>query len=640
MPKTANPASKWSSGPPAAITDDSQANRVPPEWQEPLIVRRAEQVRRNTFDPDTMTVEVIAATESDVLRSDPRGRFIEQLTMATLDMDRLQGAPVLDNHKQGSVRDVVGIVQSARIDGDKLVAVLRLSTAEDAAPVVQRVADGTVTGVSIGYSVTGWRESTGPDGTRRKRPAKWSISEITLTPTPADPAARVRADISPTDPARVGGFLNKRAADGVTMTDTTTTPDAATVEQTRRADIRGLVRAAGLTPEIADQLIDAGADLTRAKAEIFDHVQTRSAARPIIRAHVGASADDPAVLTRRQTDALVIRMAGGTPAADVRPFMADSMLDMARGALSAAGQSVRGLTADEVFQRAAHTTSDFPLVVSNAMNKVALDSYTAAQSPLKTLARQRTLPNFKSSTSIRLGEVGRLEPLSEAGEIKATSRAENGESFSLSTFARKIDVTRELVINDDLNLLGDLTRSFGESAAATEADIMVDLLTSNPALSDGTAVFHASRGNLAGAAAAIGVNSVSAARQAMRAVKGLDGKTLVSVVPRYLLVGPELETAAEAFLTALYASTTAEVNPFTGKLTLLVEPRILDDQWFIFADPARLPVLQYGYLSSAQGVQIQRQDAWNTLGMSYRAWLDFGAGWMDWRGVYAVPAAA
>ena len=56
-----------------------------------------------------------------------------------------------------------------------------------------------------------------------------------------------------------------------------------------------------------------------------------------------------------------------------------------------------------------------------------------------------------------------------------------------------------------------------------------------------------------------------------------------------------------------------------------------------FADPVRLPCLQYAYLSSAQGVQVQRQEAWNTLGMSYRAWLDFGANWSDWRGAYLNP---
>lgn len=589
----------------------------------PLDLIRADSIRANSFDPESRTVEVIAATASPVIRVDQRGRFQESLDMASLDLSGLVGSPVLDNHRTASVRDVVGVVASARVEGDQLLATLRLSAADDVKPVLQRVADGTLSGVSIGYKVAAWRESTAPDGTRTKRPAAWTISEVTLTPQPADPSARVRNDAPP-----------------VQSQKDSTMPEPITLESaevTRRADIRGLVRNAGLGAEIADQLIDAGADLTRAKAEIFDHVAANRSAAPIIRTHTTGN-DDPATITRRQSDALACRMAGGTVAEDVRPYMGESMLDVARACLTRSGQSVRGMSADELLHRAAHTTSDFPLVVSNAMNKVALATYQAAASPLKSLARQRTLPNFKDSTSIRLGEVGRLEPLNESGEITATSRAENGESFRLSTYARALNVSRELIINDDLGLLGDMTRAFAEAAAATEADIMVELLTSNPSLSDGVAVFHASRGNL-GAAAALSVNSVDAARKAMRAVKGLDGKTLVAVQPKYLLVGPELETEAEAFLTALYASTTADVNPFTGKLSLLVEPRIEDDRWMIFADPARLPCLQYGYLSSAQGVQIQRSEAWDTLGMKYRAWLDFGAGWTDWRGVYQAPAS-
>ena len=81
------------------------------------------------------------------------------------------------------------------------------------------------------------------------------------------------------------------------------------------------------------------------------------------------------------------------------------------------------------------------------------------------------------------------------------------------------------------------------------------------------------------------------------------------------------------------------MNPFGGKLSLLVEPRLPDDFWYVFADPARLAAMQYAYLSAAQGVQIQRTEAWDTLGMKFRAFLDFGAGWLDWRPAQQIPAA-
>lgn len=416
----------------------------------------------------------------------------------------------------------------------------------------------------------------------------------------------------------------------------TTAPDDA--EKTRRTEIRALVRSAGLGPEVADDLIDAGADLTRAKAEVFDAVQERRRSAPIIRSHAPAN-DDPAVITRRQSDALATRMAGGECPEDARQYLNVSLRDMAVESLTRSGVSTRGMSADEVFTRAAaHTTSDFPLVVSNAANKVALETYRAAESPLKSLCRQRTLPNFKPSQSIRLGEMGRLEEIDENGEITHTSRAENGETLALGTFARGFTVSRKLMIDDDLGLLGDITAALGEAAAQTEADILVNLITSNPNLSDGTAVFHASRSNI-GTAAVPTIDALKEAREAMRTRTGLDGKTIISATPRFVLVGADLETEAEQVLATIQPNKADDVNPFGGKLTLLVEPRLPAGDWYVFADPARLAAMHYAYLSSAQGVQIQRMEAWDTLGMKFRAFLDFGAGWLDWRGAHQIPGA-
>lgn len=575
---------------------------------------RAAATRPNSFDPETRTVSAVIATATPVQRRDARGPFLEILTADTLDLSAADGLPVLDSHRTASVRDTLGRVRSIAREGDSIVAVLELTAAEDAAPVVQRIADGTVSGVSIGYRVAGWAEKSTPQG-RVKSPTGWRITEVTLTSNPADPAARLR---------QKGNVMPQEVIE-------TPTPEQA--EAQRRSDIRGLVRSAGLGAEIADQLIDQNADLTAAKAAIFDALDEKRRSQPVIRVH--SSGDDPALVRDRQSEALHVRMAGGEPKPEVRSYMGLSMLDMARESLARVGVSTRGMTPDEVFTRAGeHTTSDFPTLVSNAMNKTALSSYQAASSPLKMLGRQRSLSNFKTATSIRLGEMGRLEELDESGEITATSRAENGETMRLSTYARGITVSRKLLIDDDLGMLGDMTAAFGEAAAQTEADVMLALVTGNPNLSDGTAVFHSSRGNIAASGAAPDESTLTTARKAMRGFKGLDGQTLINVVPKFLLVGPELETAAEKLLATIYPATTDDAAVVAPKLTLLVEPRITDASWYVFADPARLAALQYGYLSSAQGVQIQRAEAWSTLGLKFRAFLDFGAGWLDWRAAY------
>lgn len=404
--------------------------------------------------------------------------------------------------------------------------------------------------------------------------------------------------------------------------------------------VENLRTACGLSEDWATRMADAELTDEEIRESAREEMLKRSTDAPRIRFH--GSSEDPATIRTRQADAVAFRMAGGELPEASREFANMTLRDMALESLQRAGEATRGLSTDEIFTRAAHGTSDFPLVVSNAMGKVALDSYRAAESPLKRLARQRTLPNFKPSQSIRLGEMGRFEEMSEQGEFTHNSRAESGESMSLKTFGRAISVSRKLLIDDDLNMLGDMTSAIGQAAAQTEADELVSILTSNPNLSDGNPVFYAARGNLAGSGTSIGspgdLGALDAARQAMRKTKGLDGKTIVDAKPRFLLVGPDHETAAEQLMTEIYPAKVEDTNPFASRLELIVEPRLEDsDDWWLFADPSRVPALRFAYLQSAQGVQIQRKEAWTTLGMEYRAFLDFGCGWTDWRGAYKNP---
>ena len=569
---------------------------------------RAASLTPSTWNEEAQTVEAIASTFADVPRRDGRGPFIERLDPAGLDLASVEGVPLLNGHRAGVVGDVVGIVTAPRIEGGKLLVTLRLSQAEDAAPVVQRVREGTISKFSIGYRVTEWRETT-EQGLRVKTAARWRILEVSAVPIPADAGATVRglpqkdSTMKPEELAALMGVLQR----------TMTLPDDFA---TRAAEL-----SLGEVMELAEEEGE----------EIQPEPKPKKRNAPVIRTTAPQN-DDPAVIVRRQSDALIARATGGELPAEARDYAHMSMMDLARDALTRSGTSVRGMSADEVLQRAAHGTSDFGLVVSNAANKIALDAYKAAESPLLPLFRKRTLSNFKESTSIRLGAMGRLEPLTEHGEFKATSRAESGEKMKLATFGRGFDVTRQLLIDDDLGLLNDITSALGQAAAQTEADLFLSVISSNPALSDGTAVFHASRRNLH-LTAELSSAGLSEIRENMRVVKDLDGKTVIGAAPKYLVVGPSLETEAEKLLAAIYATTTGDVNAWTGKLQLIVEPRLEGvETFYVLADPARMPSLAYAHLAGAEGVQIQRLVAWNTLGLSFRAFLDVGAAWTDWRG--------
>lgn len=117
---------------------------------------------------------------------------------------------------------------------------------------------------------------------------------------------------------------------------------------------------------------------------------------------------------------------------------------------------------------------------------------------------------------------------------------------------------------------------------------------------------------------------------------GLDGVTPINATPKYLVVGTDRETEAEKVLATINAATVGDVNPFGGRLSLLVEPRI-DTAWYLFADPAVLPVLECAYLSGAEGPQLASREGWDVLGREFRVILDFGCGATDFRGAYRNP---
>jgi phage major head subunit gpT-like protein len=332
-------------------------------------------------------------------------------------------------------------------------------------------------------------------------------------------------------------------------------------------------------------------------------------------------------------------MGGEAPSDAARPYMMLGLHDLARDCLTRSGVPVNTLGTEEMLTRAMHGTTDFPALLTESGNRVLAGAYRSAESPLKTIARQRTATDFRPLSVLKLGEFSGLKKVSEHGEITAQTVGEAKEGYALETFGGTFALSRKALVNDDLGAFGRWSEMMGRAAAETEAAQLLALLTqasgAGPIMGeDGKRLFHADHGNLAPTGAAPDETTLTAARKALRTMKGLDGKTPISATPRYILCGPELETAVEKLLASIYATETQHVNPHAGKLSLLVEPRLTGNAWYVFADPAVMPVIEYAYLGSAPGPQLASRDGWEVLGREFRVVLDFGAGATDWRGAY------
>ncbi|MBC7139691.1 MAG: Mu-like prophage major head subunit gpT family protein [Defluviimonas sp.] len=586
-----------------------------------------------TADADSRTVEVIWSTGAPVRRRDMAGPYTERLSLApkAVNLSRLEGASVLDAHRQTAVRDVLGSVRSAAVDGRRGTALIQFSARPEVEPVWQDVLAGILRHVSVGYSVEDWAETT-ENGARVLTAVRWTPHEISLVPTPADPGAHIRMETEMTETTA------REAAEQAPTIET---------RAEANAEIRSIARIAGLDQSWIDGQIDGGADPDTARRAAFEALAKRSAPSirtEQVRVEMGESNDDPALRARQMGEALYARI---NPRHDLsepaRRYAYSTPVDMAKELLTLRGESTMALSPASLVTRALHTTSDFPIILGDTVGRVLRDAYQAAPSGIRRLGRQTTARDFRAVNKIMLGEAPLLEKLNEHGEIKAGTMAEAREAYKVETWARKIGITRQVLVNDDLGAFADLARRMGQAAAETEARILVTLLEAGsgngPTMSDGKTLFHADHGNKAGTGAVISDATLSAARLALRTQKGIEDRT-IRVTPRNLLVPPALETTAEKWLASIAPATAADVNPFSGSLSLVVEPRLSSaTRWYVTADPGEIDGLEFAYLSGAEGPQVESRSGWDVDGVEIRVILDFGAGFIDHRGWFMNAGA-
>lgn len=602
-----------------------------------VITRRA-PLRPNSYNPETREFTAVISTGADVKRRDSKGSYVERLDLSGVNPESLKGKAVILEHRHGDPDSHVGTVVSAQFEGGKLLATIRMTGADSAASARAKVQDGTYSAVSIGYSASAWAERKDRDsGTRVRTPVDLTIHEVSLTAIPADQGAVIR---SKTD-------MPKKKEDIIEQDDETIIEDNPNDRVQVRTQIRTLVRSAKLPHEFADNLIDVDATLDEAREAINERLQRRSQLASIRIQQVAPSGDDPAVVLTRSADALASRVMGTAPSDESKPYVNLRLVDHARNILDIRGETTRGMRDEEILTRAAqHTLSDFPNLLTGTGQRVLRAGYDAAPNVLKSLARKGTRTDFRAGTSLQLGEISKLEKVTESGELKAKTRGEAKESYALDTFGGTFSLSRKAIINDDLGAFRDWGIAAGKAASETEASQLLALLTANsgngPTMHDGLTLFHANHGNLASPGNTIfgGASDLLPLRDArhdMRMQTGLDGKTPINATPKYLLVPAHMETEAEQALATIYAADATTVNPFSGRLTPLVDARLPDNAWYVFADPAILPVFEYAYLSGAEGPQVASREGWDVLGMEFRVILDFGAGAIDWRGAYRNP---
>jgi hypothetical protein len=200
------------------------------------------------------------------------------------------------------------------------------------------------------------------------------------------------------------------------------------------------------------------------------------------------------------------------------------------------------------------TTDDFVDVLLNLARAALTEGYTVAPRTFTSWCRATTLQDFRTTWRIALGAGPLLEKVPQHAEYQRGQMPSRAEAIQLETWGKILPFSRQAMVNDDLGMLARIPQMFGHSAATMEGDVVYGVLTSNPVMSDGHALFSAAHANV-GTPSAIDLASLAEARRLMRTQTSPEGAPL-NLEPRFLIVGPEKEVEALQLTASLVVPTT------------------------------------------------------------------------------------
>jgi hypothetical protein len=451
------------------------------------------------------------------------------------------------------------------------------------------------------------------------------------------------------DPSDPGAPLSPARTSAAASAAPTEAARGAEAERARVRGIRNACQAATMTRAFENTLIDSGLSLEECQSRIFLEMGKRGGDAVTIRStnpriEVG---DDALVHVRAGiVNALSHRVAPSYFKLEEqgRRYRGMTLLDTAKLYLQASGHRVTDLSRMELagmalgFQTRAgyHTTSDFPLLLADVANKTLRQAYAEYPFTAGPLVRRTTVPDFKTVNRVQLGDAPNLLKVLEHGEFTRGSISEGREQLAVSTYGRIFAISRQALVNDDTSAFERVPMMFGRAFRMLESDLVWAQITGNPTMGDSNALFSSAHGNLSTVDGAIDVTTIGAGRTAMRKQTGLDGQK-INVTPKFLLVPAALETVADQLTTSITPAIASNVNIFSGKLTVIAEPRLDDDSaaaWYLASSPDQVDIIELAMLEGQDGPSVESRLGFDVDGIEFKARHDVTAKVLDWRGLY------
>lgn len=595
------------------------------------LIQQREMIIDSAVNEEQRTVTLSFASEAPVSRW--YGNEILQIDESSVDMQRVDNGLccLLFNHNSNRV---IGKVLRTWIEDSKAKAEVQFDEDDESDAIFNKVKNGTLRGVSVGYVVNNWEEvqanSVSTNG-KFAGPAyvavRWSVYEISIVSVPADGEVGVGRSLggknnmnNPVDPK-----TNVEPNTNVTENS----ENIKRAEQERILQINTLGRNFNLEAEEIDKFIRENKSVQDVEHAILERLKNSNKPSNTTRVQVGT--EEREKFREVATDALLLRAGVKVekPAEGSQNMMGMGLRDYLVICAEKAGDTNARMKDTDMLLRTTMTgTGELPGILSNVANKSLAKSYQLADTTFEAWTAKGNNTDFKAAKRYRLSEAQELVEIKENGEFTASKFTEEEATASVLTFGRSWSLSRQAIINDDLRALSKIPQSYAYAAKYGINKLVYKTLSG----------LTLEAGNK-GTAGALSVTSLGEARKLLRVQKGVDEETTLNLRPYALIVPAELETLAQQLLKSTSdpeGKNSGVVNPFNNNLRLIVDgelDRYSNKAWYVVADPMLAPVIEVTYLNGKDTPTIDSRVSFTNLGMDFRIYMDYGVNVIDERGI-------
>jgi hypothetical protein len=223
------------------------------------------------------------------------------------------------------------------------------------------------------------------------------------------------------------------------------------------------------------------------------------------------------------------------------------------------------------------------------------------------------------------------------------------ERYGVEKYGEMFSISMEAIVNDDLNALSRIPQMQGMAMRRKINKVAYATLTSNPTMSDGVALFHASShgANLdATALSATDPAPLNVGFFVMGQQTGLSGTgVILGLRPRFLII-PSILAPTAYQMTASMASPAASGNSGIAnqygpngnrRLQVIEEPQLdafSSTAWWLAADSSQVDTVEITFLQGEESPVLERQDGFEVDSVKYKIRQTFATKAIDYRGLY------